>query len=55
MNDHTGANWRIWDLHVHTPDSIVQHYGDLNDETWNQYLSDLEHLPDNFKVIGISD
>ncbi len=55
MNDHTGANWRIWDLHVHTPASIVQHYGDPNDEIWNQYLSDLEHLPDNFKVIGIND
>lgn len=54
-HDPSGANWRIWDLHVHTPASIIQHYGDGTDETWNKYLSDLEALPEDFKVLGIND
>ena len=27
MNDPRGSLWRKWDLHVHTPYSIVQGYG----------------------------
>lgn len=47
--------WRRWDLHVHSPVSLVQHYGGNTDATWNAFLDDLEALPPEFKVIGIND
>lgn len=51
-----GSEWRKWDLHVHTPYSIVNHYkGKDNDEKWEKFLSDLENLPAEFKVLGIND
>lgn len=56
MNEYTrGSEWRKWDLHVHTPASIVQHYGEDNDETWERYIQDLENLPEQIKVLGIND
>jgi len=51
-----GSEWRKWDLHVHTPYSVEQHYGDGNDpEVWEAYISDLEKLSPDFKVLGIND
>lgn len=50
-----GSDWSKWDLHVHTPLSIYQHYGADTAETWEKYISDLEALPEEFKVIGIND
>jgi len=50
-----GATWRKWDLHVHTPSSIVQSYGGDTDDAWEAFISDLEKLPPDFKVIGIND
>lgn len=50
-----GAAWRIWDLHVHTPKSLVQQYGPDTDETWEKYLDDLASLPKDIKVVGIND
>ena len=50
-----GSNWYKWDLHIHTPSSIVQYYGADNEETWNKFIDDLENLPKEFKVIGIND
>jgi len=50
-----GAEWRKWDLHVHTPKSICQQFGDDNDETWKKYISDLENLPQEYAVVGIND
>lgn len=50
-----GTAWRIWDLHVHTPASIVQHYGGDTEETWERFISDLEALPEDISVIGIND
>lgn len=55
MNDPRGSIWRKWDLHVHTPASIVQSYGNNDDKTWEQFITDLEKLPAEFKAIGISD
>jgi len=55
MNDPRGSNWRIWDLHVHTPESIVHNYGSCNLETWEKFLCDLENLPTSIKVLGIND
>lgn len=50
-----GAEWRKWDLHVHTPYSIYQKFGPDNDDTWERYISDLEGLPAEFSVVGIND
>ena len=53
MSDVRGSVWRKWDLHVHTPDSLVHHYNGKN--PWDEFLSALESLPPEFKVIGIND
>ena len=50
-----GSTWKKWDLHVHSPCSIVQGYGANTDAVWDRFLSDLENLPPEFKVIGIND
>lgn len=54
MNDPRGSVWRKWDLHVHTPASIINNYGD-SENVWEDYISDLESLPEDFKVLGIND
>jgi hypothetical protein len=45
--------WRKWDLHVHTPASLIHHYP--GEDPWPAFLDDLEHLPPEFKVLGIND
>lgn len=50
-----GSEWRKWDLHVHTPLSIEQHYGGNTEEVWEKYIADLENLPEEFSVLGIND
>lgn len=50
-----GTAWRIWDLHIHTPASIVQNYGGDTDESWEKFIRDLEQLPSEISVIGIND
>jgi energy-coupling factor transporter ATP-binding protein EcfA2 len=50
-----GSKWRKWDLHVHTPLSIIQHYGGDDDEVWSKFITNLEELPNEFSVIGIND
>ena len=51
-----GSEWRKWDLHVHTPDSIVHHYKKTDtQDVWEKYLCDLEALDPNIKVLGIND
>jgi len=50
-----GTAWRIWDLHVHTPASIVQSYGGNTDEVWARFIDELENLPEEIGVIGIND
>ncbi|TYR31254.1 AAA family ATPase [Sphingobacterium phlebotomi] len=50
-----GSEWNKWDLHVHTPKSIIQHYGGDTHEAWEKYISDLEALPKEFKALGIND
>lgn len=46
-----GSQWRIWDLHVHTPESLVNGYAG----NWSRFLDELEALPPPFKVLGIND
>ena len=50
-----GSEWRKWDLHIHTPLSIEQEYGGNTPENWERFISDLERLPSEIKVIGIND
>lgn len=47
--------WWKWDLHVHTPLSLVQNYGGDKPEVWEQFFADLEALPGECRVIGIND
>ncbi|MDR4476443.1 MAG: hypothetical protein R3B11_10630 [Nitrospira sp.] len=54
-NNPAGSTWKKWDLHVHTPCSIVQSYGGNTEAAWETFLADLEKLPPEFKVIGIND
>jgi ABC-type lipoprotein export system ATPase subunit len=54
-NDPAGSTWKKWDLHVHTPLSVVNNYPGNEDEAWEAFLADLEALPPEFKVIGIND
>ncbi len=49
-----GSNWHKWDLHVHTPASLVQRYNS-SDDPWSQFLDELEALPAEFAVLGIND
>lgn len=39
---------------IHTPESIINGYGS-SANVWEEFLKDLEALPDDFKVIGIND
>lgn len=51
----SGSTWKKWDLHVHTPESFVHNYPGEKEEAWEAFLTDLESLPEEFKVIGIND
>ena len=56
MSNNRGSSWIKCDLHVHTPASFFHLYGDRNNPTiWEQFFSDLEALPPEFKIIGIND
>jgi ABC-type lipoprotein export system ATPase subunit len=51
-----GSEWNKWDLHVHTPDSIVHDYKkEEADDIWEKYINELEKLPEDIKVLGIND
>ena len=50
-----GSTWNKWDLHVHTPESFVHNYPGDKENAWSTFLSDIEALPSEFKVIGIND
>ncbi len=55
MTNNRGSEWRKWDLHIHTPKSIVNNYGSDTSDVWEKYIDALEHLPVDIKVIGIND
>lgn len=48
-----GSEWRMWDLHVHTPSSIVHKYD--GDNNWDRFLTELAGLPSDIRVLGIND
>lgn len=57
MTNYTsGSDWHKWDLHVHTPNSIVHNFKPNEEkDVWETYICDLEKLPMDFKVLGIND
>lgn len=62
MNYNEGSQWRKWDLHVHTPESLVQFYSATATPTstskevaWEKFITEIEQLPKEFKVLGIND
>lgn len=51
-----GSTWNKWDLHVHTPASVVNSYGLENETlTWEKYIDELEHISPEIKALGIND
>lgn len=51
-----GSTWNKWDLHVHTPASVIHSYGTGDEsQTWEKYLTELETLPEEIRVLGIND
>lgn len=54
-NEIIGSTWKKWDLHVHTPESIVHNYPGKDEAAWEAFFADLEALPPEFKVLGIND
>lgn len=56
MNYKSGSQWRKWDLHVHTPESIENRFAGSNkEEKWDRYIANLEQLTPEVKVLGIND
>lgn len=48
-----GSEWRIWDLHIHTPETAKNNqYGEA-DAAWPKYIDKLEAT--NYAVYGITD
>lgn len=50
-----GSEWCRWDLHIHTPKSIIQNYSGDNQAAWDAFIIKLASLPSDIKVIGITD
>ncbi len=50
-----GSEWRKWDLHIHTPKSIVQHYGGDTETAWDAFIQKLASLPPEVKAIAVND
>lgn len=55
MNDLRGSRWQKWDLHVHTPKSIVQEYGGDTDAAWDAFIQKIASLPSEVKALGVND
>jgi hypothetical protein len=51
----SGSYWSRWNLHVHTPASIIEHYGKHKENVWDEYINDLNKLPPDITVLGIKD
>ena len=56
MNDPRGSIWRKWDLHVHTPFSAHQQFGNPK-KVWDEYINKLEERAEEIGVraIGVTD
>lgn len=47
-----GSQWRRWDLHVHTPDSILESQYKMD---WDGYIDFIESKGEEVAVVGITD
>lgn len=53
MNDFlVGSEWRRWDLHVHTPDSVLANEFKCS---WEKYIEHIENNGETVAVIGVTD
>lgn len=50
----TGSEWRIWDLHIHTPNTAKNDQFGNDNDVWETYISALEANTD-IAVLGITD
>ncbi len=50
-----GSEWRKWDLHIHTPKSIIQHYGGDTKVAWDAFIQKLASLPPEVKAMAVND
>ena len=50
-----GSIWGKWDLHVHTPLSIVNEYPGDQDAAWASFIEKLKNLPPEIKAIAVCD
>lgn len=52
-----GSEWRIWDLHIHTPGTKKndQFTGVNLDEKWQNYVASINSSTEDISVIGITD
>ncbi|MFA5792829.1 MAG: AAA family ATPase [Candidatus Gracilibacteria bacterium] len=50
-----GSQWNRWDLHLHTPKSIVQQYGGDTEAVWDKFIKQLAELPKDIKAIAVTD
>lgn len=46
-----GSEWRRWDLHVHTPASVLEN----RFKDWDSYVNELEKKGDGISVLGATD
>lgn len=55
-NYQCGSLWRKWDLHIHSPASVLnnQFQGSTTEEKWSNYISEIERISD-VAVLGITD
>ena len=57
MNNYSkGSEWRKWDLHVHTPFSVLcnNFAGNTFEKKWRNYIAALEKIKD-IAVLGVTD
>lgn len=56
MYSKKGSNWRKWDLHIHSPASILHEKfeGESTEEKWAKYINKIESMND-VAVLGITD
>ncbi|MCU0442107.1 MAG: hypothetical protein MUE96_06890 [Bacteroidia bacterium] len=52
-----GSEWRIWDLHIHTPGTKKndKFTGATLDEKWQNYVANINSSTEEISVIGITD
>lgn len=51
-NFEIGSQWRRWDLHVHTPDSVLENKFKCS---WDDYIKHIEDSGNTVSVIGATD